>query len=727
MVMRQKKYTQNRGNIQSHLTSVFIFSLLLFVTMKLVGEDNPRAFPGAIGWGIETKGPWSHPDVISGAIEPEIIRVTTLDRFNHRGDGSLISALLAEGPRIIVFEVGGVIDWEWTHFSNINPYLWIAGQTAPSPGITIIKGGLYLYNLHDIIIQHIAIRTGEHPDATEENPRWSYTLLNRDSYNLIIDHCSLIWGTRMNSIIHSANDFDGDTPEEWRINSPRNITFSNNIISEAINGLWKDPPQVGLGFLVGINVNRLAYLRNLWSYNYTRNPHIYAGSWGAYVNNYVRGHDMYVVSHVLGPELWGDNPWENARWSLIGNYAVRSPYQRQYGTPSKNPGIFHKYNYGDVELYVDENLYFETDEATLVEELYTKMGTEGEIIFLEEKPLWHDSIEVLPAADVPAYIEANVGARPWDRDPIDRRIVEEAMNGTGSLPDSDTWGPFPDYEPTYRVFNPDDWDLRSMIPHAGYWEALVPTSPENNAVDVGQNPTFQWSAEDYLTDFTIQIATDEEFSEIVVDEADITGSSYTVNNLNGSAAYYWRIRGHNATGPSQWSEVRRFNTGSAGGHTEIPLHTGWNLMSCNIIPNNPSIVNIFGSLGDKLVIVKDQSDKVFWPEEGVNTIGQWDYTQGYSVYMTDNAMLTVYGDEIRPEVTPLHLNQGWNLIPYLRKSPMSISDALSTIIDKIYLIKNNNGEHYWPEYNINTIGHLVPGQGYQVYLSEDATLLYPAN
>lgn len=32
-----------------------------------------------------------------------------------------------------------------------------------------------------------------------------------------------------------------------------------------------------------------------------------------------------------------------------------------------------------------------------------------------------------------------------------------------------------------------------------------------------------------------------------------------------------------------------------------------------------------------------------------------------------------------------------------------------------------------PEYDINDIGNMVPGQGYQIYLSKPATLLYPAN
>jgi hypothetical protein len=67
-----------------------------------------------------------------------IVRVTNL---NADGPGSLKAALETKGPRIVVFEVGGVIDLGRTTLEITEPYLTIAGQTAPSPGITIIRGG----------------------------------------------------------------------------------------------------------------------------------------------------------------------------------------------------------------------------------------------------------------------------------------------------------------------------------------------------------------------------------------------------------------------------------------------------------------------------------------------------------------------------------------------------------------------------------------------------------
>ncbi|MBQ0072454.1 MAG: hypothetical protein KBS81_11490, partial [Spirochaetales bacterium] len=92
-----------------------------------------------VGWGTETRG----------GLDGRIIRVTNL---NASGPGSFTEAIKAEGPRTVVFEVGGVIDLEKQQIKINNPYLTIAGQTAPSPGITIIRGGLTI-NTHDVVIQ----------------------------------------------------------------------------------------------------------------------------------------------------------------------------------------------------------------------------------------------------------------------------------------------------------------------------------------------------------------------------------------------------------------------------------------------------------------------------------------------------------------------------------------------------------------------------------------------
>src|SRR5687767_13800971 len=79
---------------------------------------------------------------------PSVLRVTTLDAD---GPGSLRQAIDTPAPRLIVFEVVGVIDLRGTTLRVRHPDVTIAGQTAPDPGITLIRGSL-MVETHDVIV-----------------------------------------------------------------------------------------------------------------------------------------------------------------------------------------------------------------------------------------------------------------------------------------------------------------------------------------------------------------------------------------------------------------------------------------------------------------------------------------------------------------------------------------------------------------------------------------------
>ncbi len=85
--------------------------------------------------------------------------------------GSLCAALEAEGPRIVVFEVGGDIDFTPLGGLNVrHPYVTIAGQMAPSPGITLKACQINL-SASDILMQHIHVRVGDLLDPTRPGQR----------------------------------------------------------------------------------------------------------------------------------------------------------------------------------------------------------------------------------------------------------------------------------------------------------------------------------------------------------------------------------------------------------------------------------------------------------------------------------------------------------------------------------------------------------------------------
>ena len=141
-----------------------------------------KAFPDAVGWAAYTPG----------GRGGRVIRVTNL---NADGPESFARAVGAKGPRIIVFEVGGVIDLDGKSIGIDEPFVTIAGQTAPSPGITFVRGGIGIHT-HDVILQHVRVRPGE--AGRPKTSGWEIDAIatsGPDAYNVIVDNCSCSWAT----------------------------------------------------------------------------------------------------------------------------------------------------------------------------------------------------------------------------------------------------------------------------------------------------------------------------------------------------------------------------------------------------------------------------------------------------------------------------------------------------------------------------------------------------
>jgi hypothetical protein len=201
--------------LRIHLLGLLLLSAALPAARA---SDALLAFPGAQGAAAHTPG----------GRGGKILRVTTLAAS---GPGSLLAALEADGPRIVVFEVGGVIDMAQHEIKISKPFLTVAGQTAPAPGITLIRTGIDV-TTHDVVLQHIRVRTGSADQAKRGG--WEPDAFSTISaHDVIVDHCSMSWAIDEN-LSASGPRFTGKTPEDWRRGTSYRVTFSNNIISEGL-------------------------------------------------------------------------------------------------------------------------------------------------------------------------------------------------------------------------------------------------------------------------------------------------------------------------------------------------------------------------------------------------------------------------------------------------------------------------------------------------------------
>ena len=120
-------------------------------------------------------------------------------------------------------------------------------------------------------------------------------------------------------------------------------------------------------------------------------------------------------------------------------------------------------NRGDV--YIQDNRAFAVDGSPLP-------ITEGKIIELDQRPVWPKDLEPLPADRVFQSVLQSAGARPWDRDPIDQRIVRQVRDGEGRIIHSqDQVGGYPEVQPVHRTLTIPDQDIDTWLARftpAGY-------------------------------------------------------------------------------------------------------------------------------------------------------------------------------------------------------------------------------------------------------------------
>jgi hypothetical protein len=221
-----------------------------FIPWAAKPSDLPQAdipaFPGAEGGGMYSFGGRGG-------------KVFTVTNLNDSGPGSFREALETGGPRIVVFNVAGIIHLK-ERIRIRAPYITIAGSTAPGDGVCI-AGDTVEIDTHDVIIRHMRFRrgatwVGNRNDSFGGNPVG----------NIMIDHVSASWGLDENMSMYRHMYQPEDGSNEQKLPTV-NITIQNSIFSEALNTYHH-------AFGSTIGGYNSTFHHNLWACNSGRNPSV---------------------------------------------------------------------------------------------------------------------------------------------------------------------------------------------------------------------------------------------------------------------------------------------------------------------------------------------------------------------------------------------------------------------------------------------------------------------
>ncbi len=393
-------------------------SALLCVFPAFAG---PAAFPGAEGFGAGT----------GGGRGGKVIIVANL---NDSGPGSLRAACEADGPRVVLFRVAGLIELG-SPIAIRQPFLTIAGQSAPGDGVCLRGYGLSV-DTHDVVIRFLRSRPGD--IAGKEVDAMA---IGGASRNVILDHCSASWGV---DEVLSPSGGISDITVQWCI------------ISEGLNRSVHHKGAHGYGSLARA-VGGVSFHHNLWAHNTARNPRL-GDNYGKppFPTFDVRANVMYDYGSMCSG-MTGDILSVN----YVGNYIKPGPSSNR----ARAPIVFT--DTADAKYFIAGNVVEGRPEWTADNRaLFDRTESRGRrLVTVVPRPFDAPKVTEAGARAALLAVLESAGANRPVRDAVDARIVAEVRRGAGAIIDSQ-WevGGWPVYRPARppadadRDGMPDEWE-----------------------------------------------------------------------------------------------------------------------------------------------------------------------------------------------------------------------------------------------------------------------------
>ena len=162
---------------------------------------------------------------------------------------------------------------------------------------------------------------------------------------------------------------------------------------------------------------------------------------------------------------------------------------------------------------------------------------------------------------------------------------------------------------------------------------------------------------------------------------------------------------------------------------QINLPEGWSIFSISGLSSDMNLATILAPILDVVIMSKDNVGSVFLTEMDYNGIGDIVLGEAYQIKTSSAVELLIELECIQPEAHPTNINQGWNMIGYIRDTPSSAELVLAELMenDNLLIAKDYTGAVYIPSWGFNGIGDMEPGRGYQVKVQESAQLHFLPN
>ncbi len=350
------------------------------VTMRNLRPDRAPAFPGVEGFGKYT----------IGGRGGRVIEVTNL---NDSGPGSFRAAVMAKGPRTVVFRVSGTIALE-SELKFKEPFITIAGQTAPGDGICV-KNYQINFDTHDVIMRYLRFRPGDEKGKEQDG-------FGGQGDHIVIDHCTASWSV----------------DETFSINKGSNLTVQWCLVSESLTRSLHQKGSHGYGGLWGGPGG--SWHHNILAHHSSRNPRASGNADSGlmdYRNNVIYN---WGFNSAYGGELWPRN------W--INNYYKSGP-----ATDDKVRHRIFLQKDPRGKMYMAGNFVVGFPEISAnnwkggVD--FAPDGEATEKTLRVDAPFVVAPVTTQSAADAYESVLAQAGAS-LVRDAVDLRVIEEIRTGT---------------------------------------------------------------------------------------------------------------------------------------------------------------------------------------------------------------------------------------------------------------------------------------------------------